>query len=118
MQKSSSSNLEEKKTQSNPGGLISALRKIIDSKKPIESFSMRAFKALDTEMKGYLTKAEILDSIYYQGVSTHLALSELIHMVESKGVGHQFTYAEFDDLLTHFEFYKSVLSFDLVMHDF
>lgn len=81
------------------------------------SFSNRAFRALDTNSKGYLTKEELLRPIQYQGVETHGALQSLIHKVKTTN-DYQFDAREFETMTTQYEFYKKVLSFDLVVPDF
>lgn len=43
-----------------------------------DAWAVSAFKALDTEAKGYLYKSEILGPIYDQGVQNHHTLDELI----------------------------------------
>jgi hypothetical protein len=43
-----------------------------------EAWARSAFKALDTECKGYLYSHEILEPVYHQGVSSHHTLDELI----------------------------------------
>jgi len=73
---------------------------------------------LDADLKGYLTREEILAPIEYQGVTLHSSLQELIQVITSTDDSHKFNLQEFEGYTTHYEFYKKVLSFDLVIHDF
>ena len=51
----------------------------------VESWTGRAFKALDSENRGHLVKREILDLIEAEGVKTHDNLDLLIKTLSKKG---------------------------------
>jgi len=49
-----------------------------------DSWSARAFRALDTTAKGYLLKDEILSLLDNQGVYNHHSLQDLIRNLEAR----------------------------------
>mmetsp|Transcript_36335 Transcript_36335/g.26958 ORF Transcript_36335/g.26958 Transcript_36335/m.26958 type:complete len:155 (+) Transcript_36335:67-531(+) len=95
-----------------------SIRNLLEYNKKAQSFGERAWAALDTEAKGYLTSKEILEPIIYSGVENHGALQDLIHRVKASPPNHKFELHEFQHYTSHFEFFKKVLQFDLVLHDF
>jgi len=52
-------------------GFSNIIKRMMDSKQKASTYAQKAFAALDTTSKGYLTKDEILEPIYYHGVETH-----------------------------------------------
>ena len=84
----------------------------------IESWDNRAFKALDTEAKGYLTRDEILDLLVNQGVYNHHSLAELIRNLEAKDPKDQILFEEFKKLVHGLFFLKRVLEWDLTIPHF
>mmetsp|Transcript_21665 Transcript_21665/g.20787 ORF Transcript_21665/g.20787 Transcript_21665/m.20787 type:complete len:107 (+) Transcript_21665:248-568(+) len=90
---------------------------VIEMKKMM-TFSQRAFQALDSENKGYLTQEQILAPIMYQGVHKHLGLKQLIHSVESREANYKFDEPAFSNITNHYEFFKKVLQANLIIHDF
>ncbi len=110
--------LYDKRRSSSVVGFSSFIKRMMESKQKAISYAQRAFNALDTTCKGYLTKDEILEPIYYHGVETHQSLSGLLRIVGEKSDSYKFELEEFDRINCHFEFYKKVISADLVIPDF
>jgi len=64
------------------------------------SWAGRAFKALDSENRGYLFKHELLNQIKKGGVYTHHQLQTLINALEVKSPKDPIDFQEFEYLLS------------------
>lgn len=84
----------------------------------LDSWSMKAFKALDTEAKGYLVRDEILSLIDNQGVDHHHSLLDLITHLGQLDAEHKIDYDEFCKLTHGLFFLKRVLEWDLTIPHF
>lgn len=84
----------------------------------IESWTAKAFRAIDTEAKGYLLKDEILDLLINQGVHCHHSLDPLIKALDEKKPDEQIDFNEFSHLTHGLFFIKRVLEWDLTIPHF
>ena len=84
----------------------------------VESWDLRAFKAFDTEAKGYLYRDEILELLINQGVYNHHSLSVLIKNLEAKDSHDEISFEEFKKLVHGLFFLKRVLEWDLTIPHF
>jgi Ca2+-binding EF-hand superfamily protein len=72
------------------------------------TFSFNAFRALDTENKGYLTQEEILQPLQLLGVIDHYLLKNLVKRVREKKM-NKFSFIEFDEFIGQTEFLRKVI---------
>ena len=79
------------------------------------SLAGRAFKALDSENRGYLYKHELLNHIQKGGVYSHHQLQTLINALECKSPKDPIDFQEFEYLLHGQNFIKRVLENNLVI---
>jgi Ca2+-binding EF-hand superfamily protein len=73
------------------------------------SWAGRAFKALDSDNRGFLFKHELLDHIKKGGVYSHHQLQTLINALECKAPKDPIDFQEFEYLLHGQNFIKRVL---------
>ena len=90
-------------------------RDSITPKEPPMSWAGRAFKALDSENRGFLYKNELLDHIKKGGVYSHHQLQTLINALEVKSPKDPILFQEFEYLLHGQNFIKRVLENNLVI---
>ena len=87
----------------------------MQAKVEAESWTGRAFRALDTECRGHLYKDEMLDLIQAEGVYSHHNLSQLIKILEAKDAKEPISYKEFEDLTNGLIFLKRVYEYGLMI---
>jgi hypothetical protein len=95
-----------------PGGTITAGG---PGKDTPTSWAGRAFKALDSDNRGYLFKNELLEQIKKGGVYSHHQLQTLINALECKAPKDPIDFQEFEYLLHGQNFIKRVLENNLVI---
>jgi hypothetical protein len=87
----------------------------MDTQSTIESWTGRAYKALDGQNRGYILKHELLDLIEAEGVSSHQNLEILIQTLQKKRDDEPITFKEFEELTSGLIFLRRVLEFSLVI---
>jgi hypothetical protein len=75
----------------------------------------RAFKALDSEGRGYLFKHELLNHINASGTYTNYQLLQIVQWLESKAPKDRIEYTEFEAQISGKLFIKNVLQNQLVI---
>ena len=78
-------------------------------------WTLRAFKALDIDSRGYLFKHEILDHIIKVGAVSHMQLADIVKKLNAKHIHDHIEFEEFEELLCGHSFIKRVLERNLIV---
>lgn len=81
-------------------------------------WSTRAFKALDTENRGYILKDELLDHIKASGTYTNKQLKIVVKMLKARNPRDPIHLKEFEQIIAGHNFVKNVLENNLIIPQF
>jgi Ca2+-binding EF-hand superfamily protein len=81
-------------------------------------WSSRAFRAIDTDSRGYIFKDELLNHIKASGTMATQQLAQLVQTLEAMAPRDPISLSAFDNLICGINFIKNVLENNLAVPQF